>query len=390
MKINFVDLEKQYRGLKVKMDRVITDVIEHSGFIGGKEVEMFEKEFATFCKIKHCVSVNSGTDALRIICLALGIGPGDEVIVPANTFIATALAVSSVGARPVFVDCRESDLTIDPKAIAGKITRKTKAIIPVHMFGQSADMSPICAIAKKYKLFLIEDACQAHGAEYKGKRVGSFGNAAAFSFYPSKNLGAYGDGGAIVTNDESLKNKIRLYREYGQEKKNVFVLRGINSRLDGLQAAILRVKLPHLEKWNGRRQQIAKWYRQALAGSSIRVPDSQKARTHVFHLLVIQTEHRDALKQFLEDRGISCGIHYPIPIHLQEAYRDLGYTLGDFQVAEKAAHQMLSLPMFPELTKKEVQYTASQIRAFFDKATHSFGKSAATSGAPSRRPKTYR
>ncbi len=365
MKINFIDLHKQYLGLKRQIDSAISRVITSSAFIGGKDVELFEREFAAYCEAKHCIAVNSGTDALRAICHVLGIGPGDEVIVPANTFIATALAVSSIGARPVFVDCRESDLNIDPTKIEKEITRRTKAIIPVHMFGQSADMSSIRSIAKKRGLFLIEDACQAHGATFKGTRVGSFGRAAAFSFYPSKNLGAYGDGGAIITNDADLKDKLRLYREYGQEKKNVFTSQGINSRLDGLQAAILRVKLPHLDEWNQKRLKVAEWYRQALAGSGVTTPATRKDRVPVFHVFVIRTSHRDALKQFLEEKGVSCGIHYPVPIHLQQAYRDLGYKKGDLIVAEKAATQMLSLPMFPELTKKEVNYIATQIKAFF-------------------------
>jgi len=364
MKINFIDLHKQYLGLKTRIDSAISKVIENSAFIGGKEVDLFEKEFATYCEIKNCVAVNSGTDAIRIICHVLGIGPGDEVIIPANTFIATALAVSSLGARPVFIDCREDNLNIDPAKIEEKITKKTKAIIAVHLFGQPADMSSICIIAKKKGLILIEDACQAHGARLKGIRVGSFGQAAAFSFYPSKNLGAYGDGGAIVTNDDDLANKLRLYREYGQGKKNFFTIKGINSRLDGLQAAILRVKLPRLDEWNRKRLKIAEWYRQALIGSGVEIPTIRKGCDHVFHLFVIRTDHRDALKMFLEEKGISCGIHYPIPIHLQEAYRDLKYKVGDFKVAEKAAKQMISLPMFPELTKKEVKYIANQIKAF--------------------------
>ena len=390
MKINFVDLHKQYLGLKTRIDSAISQVIEHSAFIGGKEVEMFEQEFAAYCGVKHCIAVSSGTDALRATCHVLGIGPGDEVIVPANTFIATALAVSSVGARPVFADCRESDYTVDPAEIERRITSRTKAIIPVHMFGQSADMSSICDIAKKRNLLLIEDACQAHGATFKGIRVGNFGQAAAFSFYPSKNLGAYGDGGAVVTNDDDLKNKLRLYREYGQEKKNIFITRGVNSRLDGLQAAILRVKLPHLEEWNRKRREIAEWYRQMLVGSGIMIPHIQKTRNHVFHLFVIQTDHRDALKQFLEEKGISCGIHYPLPIHLQPAYRDFGYKVGDFKVAERAAVQMLSLPMFPELTRKEVEYTATQIRAFFKTPLYGSRKTTGIPGPLSRRRNKYR
>lgn len=364
MKINFVDLHKQYLGLKKHIDSAIFRVIKNSAFIGGKEVEMFEKEFAAYCGAKNCVAVSSGTDALCATCHVLGIGHGDEVIVPANTFIATALAVSSVGARPVFVDCREDDFTIDPVKIEKKITPRTKAIIAVHMFGQAADMSSIRNIAKKKGLMVIEDACQAHGAKLKGTGVGNFGQAAAFSFYPSKNLGAYGDGGAVVTNNDSLANKLRLYREYGQAKKNFFITQGINSRLDGLQAAILRVKLPHLHEWNRKRLKIAEWYRQELVDSGVITPITQKGRSHVFHLFVIRTNHRDALKKFLEEKGVSCGIHYPIPIHLQQAYQDLGYKVGDFRVAERAAEQMLSLPMFPKLTKKEVKYTTTQIKTF--------------------------
>ncbi|MBI5449275.1 DegT/DnrJ/EryC1/StrS family aminotransferase [Candidatus Gottesmanbacteria bacterium] len=367
MKINFVDIYKQHQALKTQIDGAIFRVIKNSTFIGGEEVEMFEREFANYCGVKNCVVVNSGTDALRIICYVLGIGPGDEVIIPVNTFIATALAVSSVGARPVFVDCRESDYTIDPTEIEKKITLRTKAIIPIHLFGQPANMFSVCDIARKKGLLIIEDACQAHGAKFKGTRVGGFGHAAAFSFYPSKNLGAYGDGGAIVTNDTHLANKLRLYREYGQGKKNIFTTQGVNSRLDGIQAAILRVKLPHLDEWNRQRLEIARWYRQLLMDFDIILPTIPEDRDHVFHLFVIRTNHRDRLKLFLEKRGVSCGIHYPIPIHQQPVYQHFGHTIGDFKVAEKVAEQMLSLPMFPELTREAVDYIAIQIKDFFSK-----------------------
>lgn len=368
MKINFVDLHRQSQELKTQIAAAISRVIENSAFIGGKEVEMFEQEFANYCGVKNCIGVNSGTDAIRATCHVLGIGQGDEVIIPANTFIATALAVSSVGACPVFVDCQEGDFNINVAEIEKKITPRTKAIIPVHLFGQPADMSAICDIAKRKGLLIIEDACQAHGAKFKGTRVGNFGQAAAFSFYPSKNLGAYGDGGAIVTNDDDLANKLRFYREYGQEKKNFFTTQGINSRLDGLQAAILRVKLPHLNKCNQERLEIANWYRQLLADSGdIILPTTQPDRDHIFHLFVIRTNHRDKLKLFLEEKGISCGIHYPIPIHLQPAYQNLGYKVGDFEVSEKIAGQMLSLPMFPGLAKEEVEYIAAQIKDFLSK-----------------------
>ena len=364
MQINFVDLNKQYSLIKPEIDDAIQRVIKNSSFIGGEEVSAFEEEFAQYCDAHYCAGVNSGTDALKFICMALGIKEGDEVILPVNTFIATALGVSSMGAKPVFVDCEEGTYNIDVKKIEEKITSRTKAIIAVHLYGQPAEMDSIISIAQKHKLYVIEDACQAHGAFYKNRRVGTFGIASAFSFYPGKNLGAYGDGGAVITNDADMTEKIKKLREYGQEKKYVHTERGTNSRLDGLQAAILRVKLRHLDGWNEKRRNVAACYYDNLKDLQIKLPVTMADRNHVYHLFVIETDNRDELLQYMSQKEIFCGIHYPIPLHLQGAYRELGYKEGDFPVSERSASRILSLPVYPELKKEEIRYIKNTINEF--------------------------
>ena len=364
MQINFVDLNKQYSLIKPEIDDAIQRVIKNSSFIGGEEVSAFEEEFAQYCDAHYCAGVNSGTDALKFICMALGIKEGDEVILPVNTFIATALGVSSMGAKPVFVDCEDGTYNIDVKKIEEKITSRTKAIIAVHLYGQPADMDSIVSIAQRHNLYVIEDACQAHGAFYKNRRVGTFGIASAFSFYPGKNLGAYGDGGAVITNDADMTEKIKKLREYGQEKKYVHTERGTNSRLDGLQAAILRVKLRHLDGWNEKRRNVAACYYDNLKDLQIKLPVTMADRNHVYHLFVIETDNRDELLQYMSQKEIFCGIHYPIPLHLQGAYRELGYKEGDFPVSERSASRILSLPVYPELKKEEIRYIKNTINEF--------------------------
>lgn len=363
-KINFVDLKRQYQSIKAEIDEAISRVINGTNFILGDEVEEFEKEFAEFCQTKFCIGVASGTDALFLSLKALDIGPGDEVITVPNTFIATVLAISLTGAKPIFVDINSQTYNIDFQKIEEKITRKTKAIIPVHLYGQPAEMDKILTVAKKYNLKVIEDACQAHGAEYQGRRVGSFGDLAAFSFYPSKNLGAYGDGGAITTNNAELAEKIRMLRNYGQRIKYQHLVKGFNSRLDTLQAAILRVKLKYLDQWNKSRRQNAQLYNQLLVDTDVITPKEIPGANAVYHLYVIRTQKRDELVKFLSKRNISTVIHYPIPIHLQPAYQDLDYKLGDFPITEKISKEIISLPMFPELTKEEINYVVQSIKEF--------------------------
>lgn len=366
MKINFVDLKKQYQGIKPEIDLAIQSVIDKTAFILGEELEMFEKEFADFCEAKYAVGVDSGISALELGMRALGIREGDEVIVPANTFIASASAVSFCGAKPVLADCDKDTFNIDTDKIEKLINKHTKAIMPVHLYGQPADMSQILKIAKKYNLYVIEDACQAHGALYKDKKVGSFGDFAAFSFYPGKNLGAYGDGGILTTNSLRMAKKISMMRNYGQKKKYYHQFLAYNRRLDNLQAAILRVKLRHLDQWNNQRIKNAQNYKKYLNGLPLLLPSVQEQVKHVFHLYVIITKKRDELLKYLGEKGISCGIHYPIPIHRQLVYISLGYKEGSFLVSEKLSRQILSLPMYPELSEEEIKYISLQIKNFFE------------------------
>jgi dTDP-4-amino-4,6-dideoxygalactose transaminase len=368
--VPFVDLAAQYSTIAEEINEATSKVIRDADFILGREVKLFEEEFAAFCEAKYAVGVDSGTSALELALRAYEIGPGDEVITAANTFIATALAISHAGARPVLVDVDPVTHTIDVAGIARAITPRTRAILPVHLYGRPAEMGPIRQLAGKLGIVVIEDACQAHGARYEGKRVGSLGDAAAFSFYPGKNLGAYGDGGMVVTNDRQVAERLEMLRNYGQKEKYHHLFRGYNRRLDTLQAAILRVKLKYLEKWNSARRWNAKLYHDSLEGAGVLTPVETLGVESVWHLYVIRSEHRDALKEHFESRGINAGIHYPIPIHLQPAYKDLGYKRGDFPVTEGLARRILSLPMYAELTSEQVEFVALTIRDFMSANTN--------------------
>jgi len=361
--VPFVDLSAQYPAIAPEINEAVAKVIHDTDFILGREVGLFEEEFAAYCEAEYAVGVDSGTSALELALRAYEIGPGDEVITAANTFIASALAISHTGAKPVLVDVDPFTYTIDVAGIAEAITARTKAILPVHLYGHPAHMDPIRELAEKHGLVVIEDACQAHGTRYKGKRAGSLGHAAAFSFYPGKNLGAFGDGGMVVTNDREIAKRLEMLRNYGQKEKYHHEFRGYNRRLDTLQAAILRVKLKYLEKWNAARRWNAKLYQESLEGTGVVIPIEAAGAESVWHLYVIRTENRDMLRENLISRGISPGIHYPIPIHLQPAYRDLGHKRGDFPVTEAHAQRILSLPMYAELTPESIRHVARSIRA---------------------------
>jgi dTDP-4-amino-4,6-dideoxygalactose transaminase len=363
--IPFVDLQAQHRALRAELDAAIAEVLQNCDFVLGRAVEGFEKEFAQFVGSPYAVGVGSGFEALRLCLQATGVGHGDEVIVPANTFVATAQAVSGVGARPVVVDVEEATFNIDPARIESAISPRTKAIIPVHLYGQAAEMDPIVTIARRHKLVIIEDACQSHGAQYKGRTTGTFGLAGCFSFYPAKNLGACGDGGMIVTNDEALAARLRVLRNCGQKQKYIHVEKGGNSRLDTMQAAILRVKLKRLAGWNELRARHAQRYTEGLAGlAEVKTPRVAPHRTHVFHLYVVRVPRRAELQEFLAQRGIQTAIHYPTPIHCHTAYADLGYPPGSFPVAERLSEEILSLPMFAELTDAQIDTVCESVRAF--------------------------
>lgn len=366
--IPFNDVAAQNASLEEEIQEAVLRVHRKSDFILGQEVERFEQEFAAFCEVSHAIGVDSGISALELTLRAYGIGPGDEVITAANTFIATALAISATGARPVLVDADARTHTIDTTVLEQAITPRTKALMPVHLYGQAADMDAILAIARERDLLVIEDACQAHGARYKGRRAGSLGHAAAFSFYPAKNLGASGDGGAIVTNDDRLAASLRMLRNYGQSQKYHHVVQGFNRRLDTLHAAILRVKLPHLDAWNAARRQLAAQYTRLLAGSGAVTPYVAEYAEPVWHLYVIQSADRDALQHHLAAQTIATGIHYPTPIHLQPAYHDLGYRSGDFPVAERAAMRVLSLPMYADLSSEAVASVCNAVSGFAARA----------------------
>lgn len=359
MQVPFVDLKAQYLTIKEEVDAAILNVLASTQFILGEEVKLFEEEFAAFCGSKYAIGVASGTDALHLALRACGIGPGDEVIVPSNTFIATALAVSYSGASVRFCDVNEDTLLMDVKNVEKAVTDKTRAIIPVHLYGQCVDMDPIVEFAKQNRLIVIEDACQAHGALYKDRKAGSLGKIGCFSFYPGKNLGAYGDGGMAVTDDEEITRRLRCLRNYGSEIKYYHPEKGFNSRLDTVQASVLRIKLRKLEGWNSRRYEIAQLYREGLAGSNIRHVQETGCGTHVYHLFVVRVGDRDRVADSLKTKGIQPVIHYPIPIHLQDAYRDSGMGKGSFPVTEKAAGEILSLPMFPELTDDQANHVIS-------------------------------
>jgi len=366
MKVPFLDLKPQYNGIKDEAHAAMNEVIENTAFAGGPFVAKFERVFAEFCNSKHAIGVGNGTDALWLSLVALGVRSGDEVITVPNTFIATAEAISLAGATPIFIDVEEKTNNMNPELIEAAITKKTKAIIPVHLFGQTADMDPILSIAKKHDLHVVEDACQAHGAEYKGKKAGSLGVTGCFSFYPGKNLGAYGEGGAIITNDDSLADKMRMFRDHGQARKYYHGIIGWNARLDGIQGAILHVKLKYLPAWNDARRKHAKDYTTGLSAvKEVIVPQEADYARHVYHIYAIRVKDRDELMAYLTEKGISCGIHYPVPVHLQDAYSFLKKGKGSFPVAENCSTQYLSLPMFAELTDEQVDYVVEQIKGYY-------------------------
>ncbi len=359
--IPFVDLKAQYLSIKDEVDGAIQGVLNSCQFTLGSEVAAFEAEFAGYCQAAHGIGVNTGTSALHLALLAAGVGPGDEVITVPFTFIATVSAIDYTGATPVFVDIDPRSFTMDVSAIEAAITPRTKAILPVHLYGQAADMDPIIAIARRHGLVVIEDACQAHGAEYKGRRVGGIGDLGCFSFYPGKNLGAYGEGGMVVTGHAGYARTIRMLRDWGAETKYQHVLKGYNFRLEGLQGAVLRVKLRHLDAWTEARRAAAARYHALLAGSGIALPEAMPHARHVYHLYVIRTAHRAAWQQALAGQGIQTGIHYPTPVHLLPAFAELGHCAGQFPNAERAAHEVLSLPMFPELTAAQCEEVARAV-----------------------------
>lgn len=368
MNIPLVDLKAQYATIDREVQGAVRQVMERCDFILGGAVKEFETAFAAYIEVPHCLGVANGTDALHLALRALNIGPGDEVLVPANTYIASALAVTQAGAKPVLVDVDAATFNMDVAQAEAKVTGATKAIIPVHLYGQAADMDGVMSMAARHGLKVVEDACQAHGARYKGRRCGSFGEFGCFSFYPGKNLGAYGDGGGITTSDAGLARKIELLRNYGQEVKYKHLLKGYNSRLDTIQAAILKVKLARLNEWTLARRRNAALYDQLLSGiREIGRPryDAAADFGHVFHLYVVRAVRRDELLEFLKTRGIFCGIHYPIPIPRLDAYSDLGHKKGDFPVTEKAAQEILSLPMYAELTEENIKEVAEGIKAFY-------------------------
>jgi dTDP-4-amino-4,6-dideoxygalactose transaminase len=359
MKVPFLDLKAHHAPLIEELNRAVREVIESSAFAGGPFVEKFEEEFAAFCGSSDAIAVGNGTDALWLSLLALGIGEGDEVITVPNTFIATAEAITYCKARPVFVDVDQDTFTMNPPELEKSLTERTKAIIPVHLFGQPADMDPILEFARAHGLFVVEDAAQAHGAEYKGRKAGTMGDAGCFSFYPGKNLGAFGEAGAVVTNDPELRKQIQMLRDHGQSQKYYHALMGWNCRMDGIQAAVLSIKLRHLCEANSLRRKHASEYNQALAGiDGILTPFEAKYARHVYHVYAIRVQQRDAVRRHLQEKGVGCAVHYPVPIHLQDACRNLGYSKGAFPIAENLAEEFVSLPMFPELTEEQIEYVA--------------------------------
>jgi dTDP-4-amino-4,6-dideoxygalactose transaminase len=356
--IPLVDLQAQYRSIKAEIDTAVAAVLDSGQFALGPAVEAFERDFAAYCGVSHAVAVNTGTSALHLALLAVGVKPGDEVITVPFTFVATIAAIEYTGARPVLVDVEPDYYTMDPKALERAVTPRTKAIVPVHLYGQPADMDPILEIASRHGLAVVEDACQAHGAEYRGRRVGSMGDIGCFSFYPAKNLGAYGEGGAAVTNQLEYAEKMRLLRSWGEKRRYEHAIKAFNYRMDGLQGAILGVKLNHLEAWTEARRRHAAQYGRLLEGSPVLPPKERPAVRHVYHIYAVRIADRDWWRRRLAAEGIQTGVHYPVPVHLQPAYRDLGYRAGEFPVSEAAAAEVLSLPMFPELTAEQIERIA--------------------------------
>lgn len=370
MQIPFLDLKAQYLSIKNEVDAAIQEVLDNTAYVLGKSVQDFETNFAAKHNVKHCIGTSSGTDANHLVLWSLGIGPGDEVIMPANTFIATAWGATLCGATPVFVDCQTDSYNIDPDSVEKAITSKTKAIVAVHLYGQPADMDAINQIGEKYNIPVVEDAAQAHNAEYKSKKVGGLGLASSFSFYPGKNLGAYGEAGAVCTNDDKIAEKIRIMRDHGAVEKYSHVSFGHNYRMEGIQGAVLGVKLKYLDQWTNARRQAIETYRKLLADiENILLPVEVDYAKHVYHLFVIQVldSKRDKLRQYLSDNGIASGLHYPIPLHLQKCFKYLGYSKGYMPNSEVIASNGLSLPIFPEIKSIQIEYIVDKIRIFFAK-----------------------
>jgi dTDP-4-amino-4,6-dideoxygalactose transaminase len=361
MSVPFVDLKRQYLEIKDEILSAVARVFDSTQFVLGQEVAAFEEEFAAYCGARHGIAVNTGTSALHLALLAAGIGPGDEVVTVPLTFVATAAAIGYTGAKPVFVDVDPVTYTMDPVAIEAAITPRTKAILPVHLYGQAADMDPIVAIARRHGLLVIEDAAQAHGAEYKGRRCGSIGDLGCFSFYPGKNLGAYGEGGLVTTANPEFVRRIRMLRDWGAEIKYQHVMKGFNYRMEGVQGAVLRIKLRYLEAWTEARRTHAAAYHRLLEDSGITLPVEAPRNRHVYHVFAVLTPQRREFMESLAERGVQTGIHYPIPVHLQPAYSELNYRPGDFPVSERVASEEVSLPMFPELTENEIEAVAQAV-----------------------------
>jgi len=361
MGVAFVDLNRMHRPIRPDLNAAMASVIDRNAYILGDEVAQFEEDFAAYCEVAHAVGLDTGTSALELCLRAWGIGEGDEVITAPNSFVATASGIAFTGARPVLVDIDPATYNIDVDRIEAAITPRTRAIMPVHLYGHPADMDPVMAIADRHGLKVLEDACQAHGARYKGRRCGSLGHAAAFSFYPAKNLGAFGDGGALVTNDGDLAERVRMLRNYGQKQKYHHLFLAYNRRLDTLQAAVLKTKLPHLDAWNASRRETAARYAEALAGAPLVPPGVADYAEHVYHLYVVRSPDRDAIGERLQTAGVGWGLHYPVPIHLQPAYEYLGHAPGDFPEAEKACASVISLPMFPGMRPDEVASVAAAL-----------------------------
>ena len=363
-KVPYLDLAAQIRGIRREIDAALARTVDNNSFCLGPDVVQFEKDFAKFCDAQHCLGFNSGTSALHIALKILNVGEGDEVITTPFTFVATSWAISYVGAKPVYVDIDDATFNIDPAQIERAITPRTKAILPVHLYGQPCDLDKILEICRKHQLPMVEDACQAHGAKYKGKVVGTSGDMSCFSFYPTKNLGACGEGGALVTNNDKYATRARSLREHGSTVRYYHDEIGYNYRMEGFQGAVLGVKLPHLSKWTKERQRVAARYTELLAKTPLRLPLQAQYAESAWHLYTVRHPRRDELKKHLEDNGIGCAVHYPIPLHLQKAYANLGYKPGDFPVAEKASRECLCIPMYPELTDAQIIRVTDVIKSF--------------------------
>jgi dTDP-4-amino-4,6-dideoxygalactose transaminase len=367
MHVPFVDLRRQAEGLRADFDAVFRSVVERAAYTMGPELAQFEEVFARFCGCDHAIGVSSGTDAVKLALLAAGVQPGDDVVVPANTFIATAEAVSHLGATPVFVDCLEGTGLMDPAAIGPAVTPRPTAVVPVHLYGQTVDMDAVFEAASRHGLAVVEDACQAHGATYKGRPAGSLGITAAFSFYPGKNLGALGDGGAVTTNDPAAADTVRLYRNHGQTDRYTHQVVGYCDRLHNLQAALLLLKMRHLAAWNDARRAAARDYDSAMVGmDGVAVTEARDGNEVVYHLYVVTVDERERIRERLGELGVESGVHYPVPLHIQPAYAKLGYAQGDFPVAERRAARMISLPMFPEITREQRAYVVASLAEAMD------------------------